>query len=425
MKNKKIIIVCSILLIIIILVIVYIKTDFLKTKEQLFWKYMSKNEELIQVFSNEKTKQYNKNFIKSSYINKTNISIETRSKIIKPIKIYIEEKGNNKIECSNTNVKLDFNNNIESIANIVKDENYYILNSKILENEYVGFENKNLKQLASELGIKNTTYIPDEITQIDYENLFSIKDEEKEYIKNTYVPILRKHVKNSNYTKNDSGTIELHISEKDFNELIIDVLEKIYNDETMLLFISKKIEIVNKNSEYTNTEQLSRKIKELSNKLQNKKCVEEEFISIIIYIDEKNVEKTEIVLKNNRTISVQYDEKDNSIIIKQYEVKEKEFNNNSVNGIINNIINNISEIKYYRRIEAENESNSCIKIILNFGIEKVNIEYNIIETLDFENDLEDIKRKKDIKFIDLQNLKDEVEKRKIIDAINKGIEKVI
>ena len=131
------------------------------------------------------------------------------------------------------------------------------------------------------------------------------------------------------------------------------------------------------------------------------------------------------MLKNNRTISVQYDEKDNSIIIKQYEVKEKEFNNNSVNGIINNIINNISEIKYYRRIEAENESNSCIKIILNFGIEKVNIEYNIIETLDFENDLEDIKRKKDIKFIDLQNLKDEVEKRKIIDAINKGIEKVI
>ena len=61
MKNKKIVISCSILLIIMLLIIVYIKTDFLKTNEQLFWKYMLKNEKLVHIFSSEEIKKYSEN----------------------------------------------------------------------------------------------------------------------------------------------------------------------------------------------------------------------------------------------------------------------------------------------------------------------------------------------------------------------------
>ena len=180
MKNKKIVISCSILLIIILLIIVYIKTDFLKTNEQLFWKYMLKNEKLVHIFSSEEIKKYSENISKSAYINKTNILLETKNKTINPLKIYIEENGNNQINCSNININLVSNSNIKLIANIIKDENYFLFNNGKIENKYIGFENKDLKKLANKLGINKTTYIPNEINSIDYLDFFLIKEEEKE-----------------------------------------------------------------------------------------------------------------------------------------------------------------------------------------------------------------------------------------------------
>ena len=170
MKNKKIVISCSILLIIMLLIIVYIKTDFLKTNEQLFWKYMLKNEKLVHIFSSEEIKKYSENISKSAYINKTNILLETKNKTINPLKIYIEENGNNQINCSNININLVSNSNIKLIANIIKDENYFLFNNGKIENKYIGFENKDLKKLANKLGINKTTYIPNEINSNNIEN---------------------------------------------------------------------------------------------------------------------------------------------------------------------------------------------------------------------------------------------------------------
>ena len=349
MKNKKIVISCSILLIIMLLIIVYIKTDFLKTNEQLFWKYMLKNEKLVHIFSSEEIKKYSENISKSAYINKTNILLETKNKTINPLKIYIEENGNNQINCSNININLVSNSNIKLIANIIKDENYFLFNNGKIENKYIGFENKDLKKLANKLGINKTTYIPNEINSIDYLDFFLIKEEEKEYIINTYIPIFRKHIKNKNYIKINSETFEMNITQKEFDELIIEVLEKIYNDEKILEFISKKIEIIDKDNQYTNIEQLKEKIYKLINDFQNKKCDEKNFLSIIIYKKEDSVEKIEIVLKD-RKINIQYNNEDQSIIINQYDVEEKELDTSDIEKVFKFIIDSISEINYTRKI---------------------------------------------------------------------------
>ena len=110
MKLKGKLIICSVIVIIILSSILFIKTDLFKTKEMLFWKYMLiQKDEIVQVFSNDQTKQYSNNFEKSSYIKEGNISIESKNELIKPINIQLSEKGNNKEECKNTFLTLKYN----------------------------------------------------------------------------------------------------------------------------------------------------------------------------------------------------------------------------------------------------------------------------------------------------------------------------
>ena len=110
MKNKKIIIICSILIFIISIIIIYIKTDFLKTKEQLFWKYMWKEkDEIVDILSNNTIEKYSEQFEESSYIKEGNISITSKNHFVKPIKIQINEKGNNQKENINTDISTTYN----------------------------------------------------------------------------------------------------------------------------------------------------------------------------------------------------------------------------------------------------------------------------------------------------------------------------
>ena len=55
MKKKKVLIVILIILLILIGVIIYFykTTDFLKTDQQLFWKYAVQNSEISEMFNND------------------------------------------------------------------------------------------------------------------------------------------------------------------------------------------------------------------------------------------------------------------------------------------------------------------------------------------------------------------------------------
>ena len=91
-KLKKITIISIALSIIILLVSIYLKTDLFKTKEQLFWKYMSKEvDEFTQILSNDKVKEYNNTLKDSYYIKEGKISISSKYDFIKPIDIEINE----------------------------------------------------------------------------------------------------------------------------------------------------------------------------------------------------------------------------------------------------------------------------------------------------------------------------------------------
>ena len=427
MKKKRNLIIISIFSIITSFVILYLKTDLFKTKEILFWKYMlSQKDEICHTLSNDEIKNYNNNIKNSSYIKEGNILVESKNNFIKPINIKLEEKGNNKEDCVNTYFELLYDKNNVGNLLIIKDDNYYILNSSVLDSKYIGFENANLKEFASKIGITNTKYIPNKIKNINYSELFIIEEYEKKHIMKQYIPIYRKFVKNKSYdieknariddNKNEVDAYKISLTDKQLNEFLAEALDVLYEDNITLEFISKKIKIINNESELCDISKLKDKIKEISNKIRQKQTKNETIISIIIYKKEKNVIKTELIIEDNRTISIECVDNENKIIIRQYDVNNMDADINTIEGIIRFIINSITEITYSKDIINNDSRKVNFNIICNLGIERITLNYNYVEQI--KNNVEDIMYKNDVEFIDLKKI-NKKQLDKIIDKVLK------
>ena len=411
MNKKKKILICSLisLLFFIFFIIVYIKTDLFKTKEMLFWKYfLSEKDEITNVLSNDETKKFNDKLKMSSYIKEGCISITSKFRLIKPINIDIKEIGNKSEDHKNILIDLKYNDKDVTKTTIVKEDDYYLINNNLLSDDYIGFKNDNLKQLAQKFGITNTDLIPNKIKDVDYSELFSLEKGEMRHILWKYIPICRKYVKNKHYIKETNIQIDdkkmdlykLELTEKQIDELAIDLLKQLSNDEKTLGIISNKAKMFDEMNRYSNTENIKNDINKLIDYLNNKEVADNIFLTIIIYKSENGVEKVEFLLNNDRTISIQTD-KENTIIIKQYDIKYNENENGAVEGILKTILNSITEVTYKKEILNDKTNRVDFNIKCKFGIESINIDYNYVERM--ENNVEYVVKKDNVQYMDLND----------------------
>ncbi len=420
MNNKRIakgiLIIVVIILSFSVLGIVYFKTDLLKTKEQLFWKYLLiEKDNIVSVFSNDEIKEYNSKLQKSSYIKEGSITISSKSKLISPINIKASEKGNNKEDYKNLSFSIEYKNKNYANTSIIKDENYYFIKNDDISNDYyIGFENKNLKQLASSIGINNTEFIPDQINDIDYLDLFTIEDKEINRILKKYIPICRKHVKNRDYNKEeiskDYTVLELNITREQLKNVLIDVLDELKDDRETVDLICYKIRKVDKNSQYGKIDNFREKVIELKEYIEKQEADSEQFLSIIIYKNKNNVEKAEIILKDDRKISIEKQD-DDKVVIKQYDVKNKGISFKGTREIFRTIFNNITEITFEKHIKNGDTNNVEFNIVCDLGIETLYLKYNYVEQI--KNNVDDIIRKDEIDYIDLKEKANETYKNAV------------
>lgn len=423
MKRKVSKVLIAIILILIIgcvFSILYIKTDMLKTKEQLFWKYfLSEKDEIINIWSNNEIKSYNSKLKESSYIKEGNVSITSKNKLIRPINIKIFEKGNNKEDFKNIFVNLEYDNKNYGETTIIKDENYYLINNDVIGSNYFGFKNENLKQLASGFGIENTDIIPNQIKELDYFELFSVDDVELNRILKKYIPICRKYVNNRDYNKynesnHDSTIYELQVSRKQLNDLLIEVLNELKDDRDSLKLISDKIKMIDEDNKYCDIDNLKEKINDIIVFLRNREADSEKFLSIIIYKNKNNVERIEIVLKDDRRISIEK-EGENKLVIKQYDVENKEISIKSLNETMKTIIDSVSEITFEKNIMDGNTNCVCLNIACDFGLETINFKYNYVEKI--KNNVDSIIRKDDVEYVDIKKYSRDSYKEWLINAL--------
>lgn len=422
--NKKRIVLASIFIIIVVaLIALYINTDFLKTKEQLFWKYFGvKKDEVISVISNDNTKEYDSQLKKSLYIREGNFSIKGENGLLEAINAKIIDIGNKAEDCKNINIDVTYKDKNVINAQVIKDDNYFFIKESNSDSKYIGIENANLKQLAQKYGIQNTEFVPDSIKEIDFVELFSFSNNEIKHISNKYVPICREHISYSDYSKRKDGELtinELHLSKKQIQELLIDVLDELYKDDYSLNILANKVKIIDENSKYCSKENIKTKISEIKQFVERQNSDDEKFLSIIIYRKKSHVEKVEFMFKDDRTISVEND--DNKIIIKQYDVKDRKIEIDTVKNIAKTIIDSITEITYSKKVTNKEINNVDINVKCDLGIEAISLNYNYeekIKTTDVE-----LIRKNDIEYIEITK-SDKTICEKVLEVVDKvnGIE---
>lgn len=413
MKNKKIIGICIICIFVISIIIIFLKTDLLKTNEMLFWKYIWKEKEQVeQIISKKEIKDFENNVEKSVYTKEEEITIKSKYNLIKPININIKEIGDNLQNRKNTQISTIYNKKNIADMNIITDNDYILFKCEKLYNKYIGFENNNLKQLAKRIGITNTKLIPNKLQGINYNELFRITDQQKRHFIE-YISIFRKHIKNKNYLKEintqksqeDDGTeniYTLNICKRDFNELIVDILNKTHDDYIILDYLCSKVKIIDDGNEFSDINKMREKIETIIDYLEKSDesdKSEEQFLTVKIYTNNNDVTMLEFMIKNNRTISVTTDNSENKIIIKQYDVEDNNINISDIDGVINTLLNNISEINYTKSVENERKCNIEIGVICKIGIEEMKLEYEC--TQEIKDDLEHIDSKNEVDYTEL------------------------
>lgn len=412
LKNRKIIkigIIIITITAIIAIITAYINTDFLKTKEQLFWKYfILEKDRIVTVFSNKEIQEFNQNLKISSYIKEGDFSITSKYNLIKPINVDISEKGDNQQKIKNTDINLKYNDKDIGNTNIIKDDNYILIKNDKTKLGYIGFKNENLKQLAKKLGLANTEFIPNKIQEIDFFELLSLSDDEGKYILKKYVPICRKYVKNKDYTikKNVEGKktnlYKVQVSNEQLKNIMINILEELENDEITLEIISNKIKVMDSENDYTSIDKIKSKINEFKEKIEQLKTTNENFLSIIIYKNANNVEKIEIIVEDGRNISIEMIN-ENKILIKQSNnLNDKQIDLKNFKGILTTLINTVDEVTYEKKIINGKEKTVDINVICNVGLETINLKYNYVEKI--ENNVEDYVKMNEVNYTELEKV---------------------
>lgn len=367
MKKKKTLLIIVIVLLVIIGVFVYLytKTDYLKTNQQLFWKYAVQNSEITELFNNEDIEELKNKKVNSSYTINSNFDVKVKNETF-AVTSKTSAKNSNDIITS-----VDFSKNSNSIIdfNLVKKSNVVGLKMDELANGYITLKNSNLKELAQKIGIEETGKIPDNINWGTYIDLLEISEQDTEYITEKYMNLIVADTELKNY-KNDgsvgvkindkihtANSYKISLTENESKKILSDIFVNLSEDSRTLNLISSKLKILNLPSEYTQISNISNKFLEISNNIKSIDTTDDEFIEITIYVENSKLIQTNIKIGQDKLIKVVYDKDNNTIDIKQELLNDNTIDNKfilSISDALNKICNMVQEVKIVNEISEDN-----------------------------------------------------------------------
>lgn len=397
---KKVTISIIILLIVLILLgggtlaYMYIATDIFKTDRELFYKYISQNTEIFEIFKDEQLISYKNK--------KQNTPYENNGKYyVKGMENYVPEQliGFNVTFMGQTDkankytdqqIKLNYSEDTSITADYVNIDDYYGVKIEGILKKYLTIENNNLKELAQKLGETDLTYIPD---KIDFETVKSntkYTEEEIEEIKSLIKTTLDDNLTDEMFISSetiDGKKYQLNLTASQATNIKKQILEKFSNNE----LIMNRIKQIYQDENNATEEQASQYIEELKEEINdyaNNEVEEETNISIIVYVQDKKLIKTEL----NIYSTTDEDEKYNIILNKGTNNLVLEVQSYEAGEFIEQASINIEKIKENDKIEYKlsYETNDDVKIALSMKwdgiqtLEKINEQYILEMDIDTE-----------------------------------------
>lgn len=371
-KNKRTLIIVgpiiALAIIILVIVILYLTTDFLKSKKDLFLKYMSQNVDAAKiVIDNKSEKEYsnllkqNKNEskmeINATYTENINTSQENKNNDLNKLKLSIDSQSEYMNNYEYKDIRLIYNNASMIRTEYIKENEKYGLRFPERFNQFLTVENQNLKQIATQAGFSEelTEIIPENIQEYDINNVFSLSDEEIETLKNRYSNVIKNNIPKNKYSKQKDALItigeqsinstaySITLTQEEANDIYIKLLEELKEDD----IIKNKLSQMEPLSSIFNLIKQDERAYNLSN-------LEEEYTRLIEekinYIQQNNIGTSEVKFTvyqtKGKTVRTQISEEARQITL--------DFDITDTNNINVNIQNkNINQ-------EKENESNTKI-----------------------------------------------------------------
>ena len=241
-KKIKIIILVLVILLIALgstMAYAYFFTDYLKSDKEAFFKYILKNEELIDDLKDEDFSKYIEKQKNTAYSNNGEITIssDTEETLQDGSDIKLTFKGtrddNSQYFKQDINVKVEN----ESISmELLKQEDIYGFKIDNMFKKFLAVQNKDLKKWAKILNMTDEQIeaIPD---KIEFNETINFSDEEINGISQKYKNIINENLTDEMFSKEKEkkATIyKLQLTKKQYNDILAKILETMKNDDVVL-----------------------------------------------------------------------------------------------------------------------------------------------------------------------------------------------
>ena len=315
MKKRNVGLIVAIIVIAVVIIVIgvlaalYFFTDLFKTEEQLFWKYLSKNSQVLDIMSNENAEIQEQWKKENSYTSQGSLKLNvTNNSGTKEITLGTTSKHNNSNGRTYSDMTL-YNEGEELLkASYINSGDIYAVQCQdIYEPYYIGFRNSNLKEFATNMGLseEEIAQIPDSIPFDMINNQTQLTEKEMQYLVVTYGKILMDNIADEKYSKIEKTNISIEnqnyeavgysltLNQDDIKQIVVAILTKAKDDEQTIAILNKLISDENQTEQINVQEILEQSLNDLQN--QN---FEETTITISVYHEGNKIIKTQINLNN-------------------------------------------------------------------------------------------------------------------------------
>lgn len=335
MKKNKIILIVAIVIVSLLIILLgvgaylYFTTDFLKSNQQLFFKYLAKNDTILEEFMQNDDQEVLNNIKKDKHVVDTEITLNLESNNTEianelvpvrnfSIKSTAKSDPVNKKDSRETILK-HLNEEIFKLKYLRNGDKYALTSDEVV-NKYITFENNNLKELASKYGISDTSIIPNKIGEFNFEEYFYIDGELEKKINDKYSKLVLNQIPNNNYSKQKNVNISVNnqiltvnaysltLTEKQVMDIYISILEEFKEDETVLNLIFEKSNYIYEQS-VADIEEVKDVIQNMIDSLNNIQVDEAENMIITVYEKDGELVRTELAFSQN---SITFDPQNSS-----------------------------------------------------------------------------------------------------------------
>lgn len=326
-KKKQIIIISVVVALVLIIggvfAFLFLATDIFKSNETLFYQYLFASREIknnTQLEEIQKLKQQSPytttGEVTFSYAGTDETQQAVYDEMSNNLKVNVNGKYDQTQELMNTNLKLMYGTQELFNLDVAQNADVYGVKSDEIITSYLGIKNENLAALAQSFGITGT--IPNEIPQMDIEQLMDISEEEIQNITNTYLPVLQNSISADKFSKETNMPIVINGNEHTANayrlqltkDEVVNVMTNMLNtlsqDSVTLNLLATKAKILNLGEQYTQVNQLAKMITDAIPNLSETLQVYQDGLSIVIYEENKQVIGIDYIIQNQMKLSLAF-----------------------------------------------------------------------------------------------------------------------